>query len=73
MVPPKMPCKKGNIFWDVVAAEPVHGRRTHGKQEQTKFYDLRRRITEDFQRLAKFQRTLSKSTKKTLILSDLRF
>ena len=34
------------------------------KQEQTKFYDLRRGITEDFQRLAKFQRTLSKSTKK---------
>ncbi len=33
------------------------------KQEQTKFYDLRRGITEDFQRLAKFQKT-SKSTKK---------
>ncbi len=25
-----------------------------GKQEQTKFYDLQRGITEDFQRLAKF-------------------
>ncbi len=35
-----------------------------GEQEQTKFYDLRRGITEDLQRLAKFQRTLSKSTKK---------
>ncbi len=34
------------------------------KQEQTKFYDLRRGITEDFQRLANFQWTLSKSTKK---------
>ncbi len=35
------------------------------KQGQTKFYDdLRRGITEYFQRLAKFQRTLSKSTKK---------
>ncbi len=30
------------------------------KQEQTKFDDLRRGITEDFQRLAKFQRILSK-------------
>ena len=43
------------------------------EQEQTKFYDLRRRITEDFHRLAKFQTTLSKSTKKSPILSDLRF
>ncbi len=34
------------------------------EQEQTKFYDLRRGITEDFQRLANFQRTLSKNTKK---------
>ncbi len=34
----------------------------HGssKQEQTKFYDLRRGITEDVQRWAKLQRTLSK-------------
>ncbi len=38
------------------------------KQDQTKFYDLRRGITEDFQRLAKFQ-----STKKSPILSYLRF
>ncbi len=37
------------------------------EQEQTKFYDLRRGITEDFQRLANFQRTLSKSNKKSLI------
>ena len=34
------------------------------KQEQTKFYNLRRGITEDWQSLAKFQSTLSKSTKK---------
>ncbi len=32
------------------------------EQEQNKFDDLRRGITEYFQRLAKFQRTLSKST-----------
>ncbi len=37
------------------------------KQEQTEFYDLRRGITEGFQGLAKFQRTLSKSTKKSPI------
>ncbi len=43
------------------AAGEVSGEK---KQEQTKFYDLRRGITEDFQRLAKFQRTLSKSAKK---------
>ncbi len=34
------------------------------EQEQTKFDDLRRGFTEDFKRLAKFKRTLSKSTKK---------
>ncbi len=43
------------------------------EQEQTKFYDLRRGITEDFQRLAKFQRTLSKYQKDSLILSNLCF
>ncbi len=42
----------------------IYSLRKCEKQEQTKFYDLRRGITEDFQRLAKFQRTLSKSTKK---------
>ncbi len=35
-----------------------------GKQEQTKFYDLQRGITEDFQRLAKFQRTFIKKRPK---------
>ena len=34
------------------------GGRQRGKEEQTKFYDLRRGIKEDWQRLAKFQRTL---------------
>ncbi len=43
------------------------------KQEQTKFADLQRGITEDFQWLAKFQRTLSKSTKNLPISSNLRF
>ncbi len=43
------------------------------EQEQTKFDDLRRGITKDWQRVAKFQRTLSKRTKKAPILSDLRF
>ena len=33
------------------------------KQEQTKFNDLRRGITKYFQRLAKFQKTLSKRKK----------
>ncbi len=33
------------------------------KQEQTMFYDLRRGITEEFQRLTKLKRTLSKTTK----------
>ena len=47
---------------------------TKEKQEQTKFYDLRRGITEDFQRLAKFQRTfIKKYQKESLILSDLCF
>ncbi len=45
----------------------------HREQEQTKFDDLRRGFIEDFQRLAKFKRTLSKCTKKSPILSDLRF
>ncbi len=41
------------------------------EQEQTKFDDLRRGITKDWQRLAKFhQRTWSKNTKKN---TDLRF
>ena len=44
--------------------QPTYAVWERGEQEQTKFYDLRRGITEDFQRLAKFQRTLSKSTKK---------
>ncbi len=44
-----------------------------GKQEQTKFDDLRRGITEDWQRMANFQRTLSKSTKKLPISSNSRF
>ncbi len=44
------------------------------KQEQTKFDDLRRGITKDIQRFAKFQRTLLKRTKKkSPILSDSRF
>ncbi len=34
------------------------------KQEQTKFCDLRRQVTEDFQRLAKFQRTFIKKYQK---------
>ena len=38
--------------------EKEAGDNTLQKQEQTKFDDLRRGITEDFQRLAKFQRTL---------------
>ncbi len=37
--------------------------------EQTKFDDLRRGITEDFQRFSKFKRTLAKNTKKPMILS----
>ncbi len=37
------------------------------KQEQTKFDDLRRGITKDFLRLAKFQRTLLKEQKKSPI------
>ncbi len=39
------------------------------KQEQTKFDDLWRGITEDFQRLTKLQ----KNTKKVTNFSDLRF
>ena len=37
------------------------------EQEQTKFDDLRRGLTKDFQRLAKFQRTLLKEPKKSPI------
>ncbi len=48
----------------LVGVAALSNQETGGEQEQTKFYDLRRGITEDFQRLAKFQRTLSKSTKK---------
>ncbi len=36
------------------------------EQEQTKFYDLRRGITEEFQRLAKFQRTFIKKVPKRI-------
>ncbi len=44
------------------------------KQEQTKFDDLRRGITKDWQRLAEFKRTLSKRPKKSYQnLSNLRF
>ena len=34
------------------------------EQEQTKFYDLRRGITKDFQRLAKFHRIYQKVPKR---------
>ncbi len=54
-------------FLFVIAAINIEFQCSYGtlfEQEQTKLYDLRRGIKEDFQRLAKFQRTLSKSTKK---------
>ncbi len=40
------------------------GRGERGEQEQTKFYDLRRGITKDFQRLAKFHRIYQKVQKR---------
>ncbi len=39
------------------------GPKTRQTIRNRKFYDLRRGITEDFQKWAKFQRTLSKCTK----------
>ncbi len=69
----KRPPEKKILAFFLLPLPPIEFRAgTHGgekrevkrKQEQTKFYDLRRGITEDFQRLAKFQGTLSKSTQK---------
>ena len=61
-----------NLFYEKFTIQKrfphQHSRPSHllsfSEQEQTKFYDLRRGITEDFQRVAKFQGNLSKSTKK---------
>ncbi len=45
-----------------------------GKQEQTKFDDLRRGIAKDFLKIGKVSKDfVKKNKKKFLILSDLRF
>ncbi len=51
----------------------VCGKEAHLIKEQTKFYDLRRGITEDFQRLAKNKDFIKKHQKDPPILSNMRF
>ena len=55
------PCVFLSATYAVVQKESqiIH-RQKRKKQEQTKFYDLRRGITEDFQRLAKFNQKAQK-------------